>query len=121
MGEHRRLRFEGERNEAGKAAGFVLQLAQLAQMIDALLERLDVAVEHRAGAAAAHLMPGAMHLEPFLGGFFAAADLVAHTGIENLRAAAGDASRDQPRARTRAFRESAFGKCVAPDDEFRWR
>src|SRR5262245_13340057 len=35
-------------------------------------------------------MPSAMHVEPFPSGFFAAADLVAHNWIENLRATAGD-------------------------------
>src|SRR5215467_13556446 len=59
-------------------------------MIDALSERLDVTIEHRAGAAATHLMPDAMDIEPFGSCFFAATDLVAHNGIENLGAAAGD-------------------------------
>src|SRR5215211_7338743 len=58
-------------------------------MVDALGERLDVAVEHGGGAAAAHAMPGAMHFRPFLGGFFAAADFVADLRIKYLRAAAG--------------------------------
>src|SRR2546430_8900926 len=31
-----------------------------------------------------------MHIEPFGGGFFAAADLIAHDRIENLGATAGD-------------------------------
>ena len=64
-------------------------------MIDALRVRLDVAVEHRRRAAHAHLVPGAMHLQPLLGRLLPAADLVAHCRIENLRAAAGD--RAQPR------------------------
>ena len=46
-------------------------------------------IEHRAGAAATHLVPGAMDFEPFLRAFFAAADFVAHSRIENLRAATG--------------------------------
>ena len=56
---------EGEGNKPGETAGFVLQLAQLAQMVDPLFDRLDVPVKHRAGAAATHLVPGAMHIKPF--------------------------------------------------------
>src|SRR5215472_8910138 len=59
-------------------------------MIDALSERLDMSEEHCAGTAACHLMPGAMHIQPFRGSFFAAANFIAHNRIENLRAAAGD-------------------------------
>src|SRR5438034_8825300 len=59
-------------------------------MIDALSDCLDMAVEHGASAAAAHLVPGTMDIQPFGGSLFAAADLVAHDRIENLRAAAGD-------------------------------
>jgi hypothetical protein len=39
-------------------------------------------------------MPGSMNIEPFGGGFFAAAYLIANRRIENLCAAAGD--RAQP-------------------------
>src|ERR1043166_5712612 len=54
---------EREWNKAAEPAGFILELAQLAQVIDALGERFDVAIKHRARAAAAHPMPRAMHLE----------------------------------------------------------
>ena len=59
-------------------------------MIHTLSSRFDVTVEHGAGAAAAHLMPHAMHIEPFGGGLFAATNLITHDGIENFGAAAGD-------------------------------
>src|ERR1700757_1799602 len=59
-------------------------------MIDALSERLDVTIEHRASAAATHLMPDAMDIEPFGSCFFATTDLVAHDRIENFGAATGD-------------------------------
>src|SRR5438876_11167520 len=52
--------------------------------------RFDVTVEHSAGAAAAHLMPHAVYIQPFGGGFFAATNLIAHDRVENFRAAAGD-------------------------------
>src|ERR1700704_79094 len=53
-------------------------------------QRLNMAVEHGAGATAAHRMPGAMHIQPFGGGFLAAADSIAHDWIKYLGAAAGD-------------------------------
>ncbi len=59
-------------------------------MIDPLLVRLDMTVKHRAGAAAPHLVPGAMHLEPFRGGLLAAANSSRTPGIENFGAAAGE-------------------------------
>ena len=59
-------------------------------MIDALLKCFDVTVQHRARAASAHAMPSPVNIEPFLGGLFAAADLVAYIGVKNFGAAAGD-------------------------------
>src|SRR6266487_1072710 len=85
-----RLRFESKRDEPGKTAGFVLQLTELAQMIDAVSKGLDMSVKHRACAAAAHSMPGSVDVEPFLGRFFPSANLVAYNRIENFRAAACD-------------------------------
>ena len=84
MSEHGRLRFKRKRNETAEAAGFILQFAQLAQVIDALFECFDVTVEHRAGAASAHAMPGPVNIEPFLSGLFATADLVAHFRGDSL-------------------------------------
>src|SRR5215471_5890341 len=83
-------RFECKRNKPSKTAGLILQLPQLAQMISPMSKRFDVSVKHRACTAAAHRMPSAVHVEPFRSGFLAAADLVAHSRIENLGAAPGD-------------------------------
>ena len=90
MSKHCCLRLESERNKTTKAAGFILKLTQLPQMIDPLLKRFDVAVEHGTGAAAAHPMPNPMDIEPFFGGFLAAANLFPHFGIKNFGAAAGN-------------------------------
>src|SRR6266487_3162313 len=59
-------------------------------MIDAMGERLDVSVEHGARAAATHVVPGPMNVEPFGGGFFAATNCVTHDRIENFCATAGN-------------------------------
>src|SRR5205823_13620390 len=69
---------------------FILKPAQLAQMINPMRERLDVAIKHRAGAPPAEFVPSAMDIEPFGSGFFPATNGIAHDGIENFRAAAGN-------------------------------
>ena len=88
--EDSRLRLESKRNEPGKTAGFILQLTELAQMIDAVCKGFDMSVKHGASAAATHSMPGSVNVEPFLGRFFPPANLVTHNRIENFRAAARD-------------------------------
>src|ERR1043166_39982 len=55
-----------------------------------MCQRFDVSVKHRAGAAAAHGVPGAMDIEPFGSGFLAPANLVTHDWIENLGATSSD-------------------------------
>src|ERR1700736_1810682 len=90
VSEHSRLRFKRERNKAAKAYRFVLKLTELSQMVDAMFERLDVAVEHRASAATAHPMPDPMDIEPFLGRLLTAANPVAYFCVKNLRAATSD-------------------------------
>src|SRR6266511_2247396 len=85
VGENRSLRLEGKRHKAGKATCLVLQLAELAQMIDAMSRRLDVSVEHGTSAAATHFVPGAMDIAPFSSGFFPTANCVANGRIENPR------------------------------------
>ena len=59
-------------------------------MIHAVGKAFDVAVKHRAGAALAELVPGAMHVQIFLGGFFSLRDLGADFLAENFRATAGE-------------------------------
>ena len=68
------LRLIRQRHEADEAVRLVLQRAQLPQMVHAVGERFDVAVKHRAGAAPAEPVPGAMHVQIFLGGFLALGD-----------------------------------------------
>ena len=84
------LRLIGQRDEADEAVRFILQAAQLAQVIHPVGERLDMAVEHGAGAAPAQAMPGAMDVEVFFGGFLAPGDGRADFLAKDLRAAAGE-------------------------------
>ncbi len=79
---------EGEGNEAGEAAGLILQAAELVEVGDAVGVRLGMSVEHRAGATTAQLMPDAMHLQPLFCAFLGCTDLDADRRIENLCASA---------------------------------
>src|SRR5215471_4124713 len=54
-----------QRNKSNKTTRLILQRAQLAQMIHAILKRLHMTVEHRAGAAASQLVPLAVHIQVF--------------------------------------------------------
>ena len=79
---------------------------KLPQVIDPLFVSLDVSVEHRAGAAATHLMPDTMDFEPFPRCLFATTNLIAHTGIENLRPATGERTEPGLTQTSRASRGS---------------
>src|SRR5260370_1036500 len=61
-------------------------------MIHAVGERFDVAIKHRAGAALAELVPGAMHIQIFLGRFLSPRYSRANFLAENFRATAGERS-----------------------------
>src|SRR6185436_16880144 len=74
-------RLERKRNKPGEPASLILQLPELAQMLSPMSKRFDLSVKHRACAAAAHRMPRAMHVQPFGGGFLAAANLLADDRI----------------------------------------
>src|SRR5438105_15636640 len=84
MREHSRLRLKRKWNKTGKATRFILKRAQLAQVIDAMMESLNVSIEHRTRATAAHFMPRPMGIQPFLCCFLATTDLVTHDWVENF-------------------------------------
>src|ERR1700694_1601545 len=90
MGQHRGLRLECKWKKSSEATGFILQLPQLPQMVDALSQRFDMSVKHRARAPAAHAVPSPMNIEPFSSGFLSAPDRIAHSRVENFRAATGN-------------------------------
>ena len=72
----------------GMPAGLVLQVAQPQQVVDALLDRLDVPVEHRRVGPDALAVALARDLEPALARDLVLADDVAHAPGEDLGAAA---------------------------------
>ena len=86
------LGMERQRDERLEAAGFVLQLAEPDQVVDAVVRLLDVAVEHRAVRAQAELVGRAVDFEPAAGVGLVLADLVADFGMEDLGPAAGQAA-----------------------------
>ena len=78
-----------QRDEPDETARLLLQRPQLTEMIHAVGERFDMAVKHRAGAAPAHPVPGAVNVEIFLGRFLPSGDGRTHLPAKNLRPAAG--------------------------------
>ena len=89
VGHRRVLRLERPADERREAAGFVLQLPQALQVLDALGQRLDVAEHHRAGRSAAQLVPDAMDFQPFVGQALVDGHGLADAIDEDLAAAAG--------------------------------
>lgn len=90
--ELRVLRMERQRDEGLEAVRLVLQFAQLAEVVDAVLGLFDMAVEHRGVGAQAQLVSGAVDFEPVAAVRFVLADLGADVGMKNLRATAGHAA-----------------------------
>ena len=83
---------ERQRDEGLEAARLVLQLAQPAQVVDAMLGVFDVAVEHGGVGAQAEFVGLAVDAQPGVGVGLVLADLVADLGMEDLRPAAGQAA-----------------------------
>ena len=83
---------------AWKPPRVVLQRANPHQMIDALLHRLDVPVEHRDVGAHAEPMRGAMDGEIAIAVALVVADLPAHARARRSRRRRPAASRGRPRA-----------------------
>jgi len=83
------LGVKGQRDEGLEAAGFVLDLAQLEEMVDAVFVVLDVAIEHGGIGAEAVFMGQARGVEPLAAVDLVIADDRAHAGGEDFGAAAG--------------------------------
>ena len=67
-------------------------------MIDAVVVVFQMAVEHRGVRAQAELVGRAVDFDPAVGVGFVFADLVADLGMEDFRAAAGQAAEPRRRA-----------------------
>ena len=78
------LRVERQRDEGHEAPGLVLQFAQRQQVLDALLVRLDVVVQHRAVRLETKVVRDPMGLEPLCTRLLARRDDLAHTRREDL-------------------------------------
>ena len=87
--ERRVFRMKGERDEGLEAAGFVLEGAQLEQVIHAVGVVLNVAVEHGRVGLEAEFVGRARGFKPLLAIDLVVADDGAHAGGKDLRAAAG--------------------------------
>ncbi len=87
---------EGERDEGLKAAGLVLERAQAEQVVYAVIEGLDVPVEHRGVRPDAEAMGDAVDLDPLVGGGLVVRDPRADFRVEDLGASPGQAV--EPRA-----------------------
>ncbi len=81
---------ERERNERVEAGRALLRFAQANEMIDAILERLDVPVEHRRVAGDALAVQLFVQLDPVRGRHFVRTDLRARLFGKDLRGAAVD-------------------------------
>ena len=83
------LGMEGEGHEREEAAGLVLERAQPQQVVDALLIRLDVPVEHRAVRRDTEPVRRAVDVEPLVGMLLAGRHEPPDAVCEDLGAAAG--------------------------------
>jgi hypothetical protein len=80
---------EGQRDERLKSAGLVLQRSRAQHVIDTLLHRLDVPIQHRDVGTQPESMRDAMNIEIPLGATLVATDLLTHALGKDLCAAAG--------------------------------
>src|SRR5574338_1186348 len=76
-----------ERNEALKTAGFVLLLAELDEVIDAIFDRLDVPVEHRGVRFQSRCVNLSLEFEPAFCVAFVSTDHRASWLAKDFRAA----------------------------------
>src|SRR5260370_30861121 len=86
------IRMECQGNKRLEAAGFILQLPQPAEVVDAVSSMLDVAVQHGGIGTQAELMGFAVNANPSVGIRLVLANAVAHLGMEDLGPAARQAA-----------------------------
>src|ERR1043166_2877136 len=64
-------------------------------MIDSMLDRLNMSIEHCSSASSTHSMPDAMNIQPFLSAFLSTTDLISNNWIKNF----GPSARNRSQAR----------------------
>ena len=84
------MRLECPGDERGEAAGFLLQIMDGLQMVDAVFKFFTHAKHHGRGGAHAKLVRGAVHVEPVFGQALQTGNAVADFIVQNFSAAAGD-------------------------------
>src|SRR3954470_22002558 len=89
MIKRRVLRMKCEGDKSLEATGFVLDLAELQEMIDAVLIVLDMAVEHCRIGFESQLVSQTGGVQPLAAVYLVVADDGAHARSEYLRASAG--------------------------------
>ena len=82
---------EFEWDKSLKASGFVLQLAQPFEVVNAMMKLFNMAVEHRSVGAHSEFVPDFMEAQPLVGVAFVGGDLLSDFRVKNLRATAGQA------------------------------
>ena len=82
------IRVIRERDVGQESAGLVLQVSQHGEVLHAVLDRLHMPVQHRAVAADAEGMRGAMHADVVGATQFPVGNDIAHRGAERLGPAA---------------------------------
>lgn len=82
------LGLERPADEGGEAAGFILEIAQTTEVLDAVVEGFDMAEHHCGAGAQAELVGLAHHFEPAVGIAFQRSDAVADTVHEDFPATA---------------------------------
>ncbi|MEY3457176.1 MAG: hypothetical protein RL215_333, partial [Planctomycetota bacterium] len=82
---------EGERDEGLEAFGFVLQVSESQEVVDAMSGFFDVSVEHGGIGAESELVGGAMNIEPDIAVGFVFADLATDLLVEDFCSAPGHA------------------------------
>ena len=82
-------RVKGERYEGLKSAGFILQPAELKEVIDSVSVGFEVSVEHGSVGAEAETVSGAHGIKPFIRVRLAVTEILSQGGVEDLGASPG--------------------------------
>src|SRR5205823_1331848 len=88
--ERRVFGLEGPGNERGESAGFFLKLAEMLEVVDAMLVALAYSEHHRRSGAHTQLVSSAVNIHPVLSQTLQARDTMTDFIIQDLRASSRD-------------------------------